>query len=323
MRDNITMKRKPKISVIIMTLNAEIFIVKMLDMLMAQSLLPDEIIVADSESTDSTVELAKGYDRVKILQIKRSEFDHGGSRDYALRQSVGEYILFFTQDAEIGDKIYIEKMVANFSDESVAMVCARQIAKSDAVPYEKLIREFNYPNERKVRTIKDIATLGIKAFYMSDVCSAYRRTAYLEIGGFEHPILTNEDMLIAAHAIKMGYKTVYDPSAFVFHSHNFSRKQEFKRNFDVAAFMAMYEDEFTGININREGLKLVKYVSTNLLEHLQFIQFIKFGLICCAKLMGNRKGGSYKNISKDRILSLTNCQQFWKQYKGETAQINQ
>jgi hypothetical protein len=46
--------------------------------------------------------------------------------------------------------------------------------------------------------------------------------------------------------------------------------QEYKRNFDVAAFMKCMKKFFKGININGEGMKLVKYVSKDLLKHLHF-----------------------------------------------------
>lgn len=300
-----------KVSVIVMTLNAEKYIDNMLDILCRQSIKPTEIIVADSESTDKTVEIAKTYEIVKIIEINRSMFDHGGSRDVALRESVGDFILFFTQDAVIEQTNYIEQIVSNFEDESVAMVCARQKAKPDAVHYERLIREFNYPAVKKIRTKSDIKTMGVKAFYMSDACSAYRRTAYFDLGGFEHPILTNEDMLIAAKALEKGYKTVYDPEAYVLHSHNFSCMQEYKRNFDVAAFMTTHKDVFANIKIEGEGMRLVKYVSKNLLGHFHFISFVKFGLICVAKFAGNRKGRRVELMSLEEIKKNSGFPDWW------------
>lgn len=301
-----------KVSVVIMTLNAEKYIKDMLDILSRQSLKPVEIVVADSESTDKTIEIARAYDIVKIFKVKRSGFDHGGSRDAALKETVGDFILFFTQDAVIEQENYIELIVSNFEDESVAMVCARQKAKPDAVHYERLIREFNYPMVKKVRTKADIETMGVKAFYMSDACSAYRRTAYFDLGGFEHPILTNEDMLIAARALEKGYKTVYDPSAYVLHSHNFTCRQEFKRNFDVAAFMVMHKDVFAGMKIEGEGMRLVKYVSKGLLSRLHFVSFVKFGMICVAKFAGHRKGRGIESMSLDKIKKNSGLPGWWK-----------
>lgn len=278
-----------KISVIIMTLNAEKYIQNIIDMLKKQTIMPDEIIVVDSQSQDQTVDIAK-KNNVKIILIDRKEFDHGGSRDLALRESIGDYVLFLTQDAEIGNEKYVENLISPFNDDKVAMVCGRQIAKKDATSYERLIREFNYPDKRMTKTKEDIKKLGIKAYYMSDVCSAYRRDIYLQIGGFEHPILTNEDMLIAAKALKNGYKTSYEPDAFVYHSHNFTLKQEFKRNALVGAFLKQHENELGNTKVSSEGMALVKYVSKKLLNDRKYIDFCRFGFICVAKYLGNKYG---------------------------------
>ena len=278
-----------KISVIIMTLNAEKYIKNIIDMLKKQTIVPNEIIVADSQSQDRTVDIAK-KNNAKIISIKRKEFDHGGSRDFALRESIGDYVLFLTQDAEIGNEKYVENIIRPFNDNKVAMVCGRQIAKKDATSYERLIREFNYPDKRMTKTNEDIKKLGIKAYYMSDVCSAYRKDIYLKIGGFAHPILTNEDMLIAAKALKNGYKTAYEPDAFVYHSHNFTLKQEFKRNVLVGVFLKQHENELEITKVSSEGMALVKYVSKRLLNDRKYIDFCRFGFICVAKYLGNKYG---------------------------------
>lgn len=284
------MEQRKKVSVIIMTLNAEMYVQNIIDMLKKQTVKPDEIIITDSESDDKTVEIAQKNKQIKIITIKREEFDHGGSRDLALRGSIGDYVLFLTQDAEIGNEKYIENIIKPFEDEEVAMVCGRQIAKKDATSYEKLIREFNYPDKRMIKTQADIKTMGIKAYYMSDVCSAYRRDIYMKIGGFEHPIMTNEDMLIAANALQNGYKTAYEPDAYVFHSHNFTLKQEFKRNALVASFLVEYKEQLGNVKVTSEGVALVKYVSKGLLVEKKYSQFCKFGICCLAKILGNKYG---------------------------------
>lgn len=303
-----------------MTLNAEEFIGKALEALARQTLPPTEIIVVDSESDDNTLKIVKSRPEVRILTVKRDEFNHGGSRDFAFRQATGDFVLFFTQDAEIGSNTYIENILRGFEDEDVAMIYGRQVAKKKAYLYERFIREFNYPDKRIVRTKGDIETLGIKAFFMSNVCSAYRRTAYFALGGFESPLVTNEDMLIASLAIRQGYKTVYEPSAYVYHFHNYSCSQEFKRNFDVAAFMEMHKEEFEGVNVTGEGFRLVKYVSAKLLKRLHFIWLLRFGFICFAKYAGYRMGQKVDSLPLEKILKYTSFPVYWKKHPDALIQ---
>lgn len=58
----------------------------LIDILGRQTRKPDEIIVIDSESEDATVRMAEqaGF---MTLKVKRSEFDHGGTRNYAVVMS--------------------------------------------------------------------------------------------------------------------------------------------------------------------------------------------------------------------------------------------
>ena len=72
-----------KISLIIPTLNAAEYLPKLIDILERQTLKADEIIVVDSQSDDETVALAKeaGW---KVLPVLRKDFDHGGTRNYAV-----------------------------------------------------------------------------------------------------------------------------------------------------------------------------------------------------------------------------------------------
>lgn len=75
------------------------------------------------------------------------------------------------------------------------MAYARQLPKSDCHIVEQYTRQFNYPEQSCVKTKADIPTLGIKTFFCSDVCAAYR-VIYLKNWGFESPVIFNEDMFL-------------------------------------------------------------------------------------------------------------------------------
>jgi len=278
------------VSVIIPTLNAAGTIRCLLNDLLNQTLPPDEIIVVDSSSDDDTIKLVKQFESVKLLQIARAEFYHGGTRDMALRASEGEVILFLTQDAGIADNTYVETMVSAIGQENVACVCGRQIARSDAPLYEKYTREFNYPADSYIRNSDDIRRLGIKAFFLSDACSAYRRDAYLAVGGFEHPVLTNEDMLIAAKFLRAGYRIAYCAEAIVEHSHRYTFRQEFKRNYKIGFVMRQYRRLLDGADTTAEGLRYFGFVMEHLLARFALPQCVRFCLLCTAKFFGIQTG---------------------------------
>lgn len=279
-----------RISAVIPTRNAAAEIGALLTAIAKQTLKPSEIVVVDSESSDETVSLANAYPLVRVISIKRDNFNHGGTRDMAFREAVGDVVLFFSQDVVIRDETYIETLVQATLLDGVACACGRQVARADAPLYEKYIREFNYPEKSSLHGADDIAKLGIKAFFLSDVCSAYRRDAYLAVGGFDNPVLTNEDMLIAAKFLHAGYRISYCADAVVFHSHRYSWKQEYDRNYRVGQVLRQYRERFSGAKTSSEGVRLVAYVLRRLLRRGAIGSCFLFCYLCSAKLLGNRRG---------------------------------
>ena len=278
------------ISVIIPTLNAEHEIDALLIALDRQTIQPNEILVVDSASEDKTIELVQKHKGVRLLQIDRQDFNHGTTRDMALNESSGDFVCFLTQDAVPVSDDYLERLVAPMLDDSdIALVSGRQLPKADARRFEQLVRGFNYPDWPSVRSKCDLEKLDIKTFFASDACSAYRRTAYLECGGFEH-VNTNEDMLMAARFIASGMKVAYEPRAEVYHSHNLTPSQQFARNRAVGFFLETHADELMHASEIGEGGRLAKMVSSQLLREGSLGEFVAFGVDCCARLLGNRAG---------------------------------
>ena len=279
-----------RISLIIPTLNAGEELDVLLKKMLAQSCPPQEIVIVDSESTDGTPERAKKYPQVKVIPIKRADFDHGGTRDMALRSCSGDVVLFMTQDAIPADKHYVEKLIAMLDDPRVAAVGGRQIARPDATRQEQLVRAHNYPETSRVWDAGAIEAMGVRAFLISDCCAAYKRAAYLAVGGFDHPIMTNEDMLMAQKLLEAGYAIAYCGEAAVVHSHNMTLKQQFRRNYIVGRTMKRYEERFCHVQEMGEGTKLAKAVLLQLLREGRLISSATFCFDCAARLLGNRLG---------------------------------
>ena len=255
-----------KISIIIPTLNAEKELPALLDALFSQKRSFDELIIVDSASTDRTAEICRTDGRIRLIQINRKDFDHGRTRDMALRESIGDIVVFLTQDAVPANDDFLGNLIAPLADEKVAVSTGRQLPKKDATRMEQLVREFNYPPVSQIRSKADIPQLGIKTFFCSDVCAAYNREIYFALGGFEYPLKTNEDMFYASKAINAGYLVAYSSDAQVFHSHNFTLKEQYKRNFAQGYEIKQHSIMLSNVGQNSEGFKLVSYVSKGLLK---------------------------------------------------------
>ena len=264
------------VSVIIPTLEAAEQIGPLLDALRRQTVRPDEVLVVDSGSRDGTAELARAHD-ARVMSIPRDRFDHGGTRDAALRQTAGGFALFLTQDALP-------------ADERVAAASGRQLPRPDARPYVRAVQQYRYPAQSRAWGPEDREALGIRAYHLSDVCSAYRRSAYEAVGGFPYPLPTNEDMLIAAAFLDSGYRMAYRADAAVVHSHNLTLRQEYRRNVLIGRFLREYGERLGNPRETGEGLRMVRQVLSQLLRSGHPLECPVFAADCAARLLGSRAG---------------------------------
>lgn len=212
------------------------------------------------------------YANVKIIEIPKSEFDHGATRNRAAKASRADVMIFMTQDAVPANKYLIEKLLNKFLDDDVALVYARQSADSSSGIVEAFTRNFNYGTRDIKKTREDIEKYGIKTYFCSNVCAAYRRDRFMEVNGFCEPAIFNEDMIMGAHLIERGYAIYYASRARVIHSHNYTARQQFKRNFDIGVSQKMNDDIFYDIKSEGEGIKLVLHTLAFLLKRKEYLK---------------------------------------------------
>ena len=179
---------KAKVDVIIPTYKPDDRLYKTVDRLLQQTKPVNQIYLINTIPADGTrVSVAERYndvERVTVKEILQSEFNHGGTRNMGVELSDADYVVMMTQDAVPADKYLIEELLAPFSEDGVAASYARQLATKEVGMIEQYTRTFNYPAEDERKTRADLERLGIKTYFCSDVCAAYRKKTYLEMGGF-------------------------------------------------------------------------------------------------------------------------------------------
>lgn len=247
-----------KISVIIPTRNAQNYINDLIIELLNQTIEPYEIIIIDTNSKDNTREISKKYSKVKFISIKDNEFNHGGTRNKGAEIAKGDIIVFMTQDAIPYDNYFIENLVKPLFKDDIVASYGRQIPRNNASELEKFSRYFNYPEFDIIKSKEDINILGIKAFFFSNVCSAFIKGYFYSIKGFPEDTIMNEDMIIASKILFDNKKTFYSSNAKVIHSHNYTYIQQFRRNFDVGVVFNDNKEYFENIKNESEGIKFVK-----------------------------------------------------------------
>ncbi|HHT9138098.1 MAG TPA: glycosyltransferase family 2 protein [Candidatus Wunengus sp. YC60] len=200
-----------------------------------------EVIVVDSGSTDGTVQATSRYD-VRLLRIRSEEFGHGKTRNHAASISMGEYLVFTTQDAVPRDENWIERLVSNFGDGRVAGIYGRQIP-FNTNPYEKYFLRMAYHDRKIIKKVTEGKLISYKEIFFSNVNSAIRRDLW-ESNPFNENQIMSEDIEWAKRMLMKGYIIVYEPEAAVYHSHNYNPIKNFKRNFDLGVSLkGIMEDD--------------------------------------------------------------------------------
>ena len=277
------------------------------------------------EEDEIVSRIKREYGDIRILEIPVESFDHGGTRRRAVRNTPCDIFVMMTQDAVPKNDMLIENLTAplvtqmrseEVTDETViACVYGRQLPGKDSSPYEKLSRLHNYSELSRTKTKEDIKTLGIKAFFCSDVCCAYRRDIYEECGGFVRNTVFNEDMIMARRFLDKGYAVRYEGTAAVIHSHDYGVMEQLRRNFDLGASQAMFPDVFGGISSESEGIKFAASSIKLLMKKGRPLLVPGFCMQCFFKLVGFRLGKKYASLPNAVIMKLTSNKNYWNNLK--------
>lgn len=252
-------------------------------------------------------------ENLDVYHVTKEEFDHGATRNAGIMKSVADVVMCMTHDAMPADKNLVEHLTdALMADERIGAAYARQLPEKDCSVIERYTRSFNYPEESRVKTAADLPKLGIKTYFCSNVCAAYKRELYVELGGFIKKTIFNEDMIYAAKLIGLGYGVAYAADARVIHSHNYTGLQQFCRNFDLAVSQKDHPEVFEGIRSEGEGIRLVKNTAKYLVQHGKIHLVPQLVYMSGCKYLGYLLGKRYQKLPDFVIRRCTMNKNYWK-----------
>ena len=278
-----------------------------------QSVPIHRIIVMNTEESMWNKEWEKLSDVMEIHHLAKSEFDHGGTRAQAAELSDADVMIFMTQDAMPADReLLAELLKALEQDENIAAAYARQLPNAECSFVERYTRAFNYPDRSVVKTKEDMVQYGIKTFFCSNVCAAYKKDIYQKQGGFVRRTIFNEDMIYAGGLIQAGYGIAYAAEAKVIHSHNYNCMQQFHRNFDLGVSQAEHPEIFEGVPSEGEGMRLVKKTLSHLVRSEKIWLIPGFVMQCAGKYAGYLAGKNFRRLPKKFVLWCTMSPNYWK-----------
>ncbi len=288
------------IEVIIPAYKPDSGLMHLVSMLRKQLIRPERIRILLTTDNIREVEALRKMlgESVVVEQILPSEFSHGGTRQRAVDSSAADYILFMTQDALPADTKLISYLLEAVSKPHTAVAYARQIAYGTSGDVEKFSRRFNYPSKSRTQIEADLKKIGIKAIFCSDTCALYNRRRHIEVGGFDIDTDFGEDAIFAYNAIKSGLNVEYCAEAKVYHSHDYSLKEQFKRSILIAVSQKKHPEIYKTIKSESEGMRYLKTGLRLFIKKHKYLSAVKLIAACSVKYAGYFVGKHFVRIER-------------------------
>jgi rhamnosyltransferase len=247
----------PRVSVIVPTKNAGGRFEATLRGLQEQELVvPFEIVIIDSGSTDGTVQLGERY-ATRVMSIAASQFGHGRTRNQAIATCTSPYIALTVQDAIPADRYWLSRLVAALDgNPQAAGAFSRCLAHRDASFITRHVTALGYQsaydNRRTEQRIEDRSRFAAlpreekrRLCAFDNVGSILRRSVWEQ-----HPfrdIGYAEDLAWGYDVLHAGYTLIFEPEACILHSHERSLWYELRRAYvDRQALLALLGDGASG-----------------------------------------------------------------------------
>jgi rhamnosyltransferase len=198
-----------------------------------------ELLIADSGSRDGSLEAAREHG-ARVIEIDRSAFSHGGTRNVLVAEARGSHVALLTQDAEPAGEDWLALLLAAFAlAPDVALAYGPYVPRPDASSLvrhelERWFASLEPGIERLGPDERDIPALDLmgRRGFFSDANACVSHAAWERVPFRDIPYA--EDRCLALDMLRAGYAKVYEPRAGALHSHEYGPSRRFQRAFDEA-----------------------------------------------------------------------------------------
>lgn len=224
-------------SIIIRAYNEEKHIGRLLEGIRHQTLKDVEIILVDSGSTDSTVEIAEAHG-ARLVRISPEEFTFGRSLNYGIREATGECVVIASAHVYPVYPDWLAALLHPLHDERVALSYGKQRAPASAKFSERQIFQQWYPETGKHHQ---------ETAFCNNANAAIRRRLW-EKNSYDESLTGLEDLAWAKWARDQGYEISYVAEAEVIHIHEETPRGVFNRyRREAMAYKRIYPESHFSI----------------------------------------------------------------------------
>lgn len=221
------------ISIIIRTLNEGRYLEELLKSISDQNTQDEyEVIVIDSGSTDDTLDIARSFG-TRLDFIEKTKFSFGRSLNQGCDLARGEYLVFISGHCIPRDNYWLAELIRPIKCSSAGYTYGRQLGTENSKFSERQIFAKYFPDHDRHSNFSYFAN-NANACISKSVWQKYK---------FNEEITGLEDMELAKRFVNDGGQVAYAERAAVFHIHDESWLQTFRRYEREAQAMKIFAPE--------------------------------------------------------------------------------
>lgn len=218
-----------RVSIIIRALNEERWLSRALDACKSQVRdfdVPTELVLVDSGSTDSTIDIARRYG-CRIVHIDKAEFTFGRSLNRGCDAASGDILVFLSAHCIPTSDSWLENLTRPLTNGACQYAYGRQVGHEISRFSEHRVFAHYYGED---------SLLPQQGFFCNNANSAIPRSVWSQ-HRFDEIVTGLEDMVLAKTIVAGGGKIGYVADAPVVHIHEETLQQTCRRYYREALTM--------------------------------------------------------------------------------------
>jgi len=215
--------RRAKVTVVIVNWNSERFLDRCLSALLAQTVMPHEIILVDNASSDASLDIVRRYPSVRVLEMNKNlGFARGNNVAIEAAASESEWIAMLNPDA-FPEPHWLEALLSAARDyPAFDVFCSKLVKATDPAVLDGVGDAYHMSGRVwRIGHGEPVASFSEQIREVFSPCAAaalYRRSALREVGSFDEDFFCYvEDVDLGFRLRLAGHRCLYVPASMAYH----------------------------------------------------------------------------------------------------------
>lgn len=224
-----------------------------------------EILVVENNSTEQETfayykEMTKRYPKTKLLTWER-EFNYAAINNFAVRQALGEYLLFLNNDVELITENWMEQMLGICQQPEVGIAGVKLYYPDETIQHAGVIiglggvagHIFSGVSRYEPSYVgRAIMSQNLSA--VTAACMMMKRSVFEQVEGFDEKFqVAFNDVDLCMKTTQSGYQIVFTPDVELYHYESKSRGAEDTGNKQSRFYQEVYRFENKWPDILEKG----------------------------------------------------------------------